>query len=120
MKNGVPEHKVLEIHVHRTGNGAGHKKGTFTGPPPKLRLDVNDYMQWTLKVDPPDDTATFEIRFPGFSWPFAGNPALIGGTSATPSADLQAINGNLYHYAVKVTTVEGDFTIKDCPEGDVG
>ena len=51
MKN-----ETLQIIVHR--KGGGHKEGTFTGPAPKIRVDVNDYLQWDLQVVPTDDTDT--------------------------------------------------------------
>jgi hypothetical protein len=112
----------LEIHVHRKASPAGHKEGTFTGPPPKVRVDVGDSMQWTLKVEPPDLTARFVIRFLGFSWPFAGPLADINGDISGPSPNpaLPVANKGSYLYAVQVTTVDGPYTIDHCPEADVG
>ena len=115
----MPANKTLRIHVHR--NGGGHKAGTFEGPPPKMRLDVNDTVTWDLQVSPADLAATFELRFGGFSWPFAGAPAVIAGTAAVsaPNPPAAVINRGLFHYAVKVTTVNGDYVIQDCPELEI-
>jgi hypothetical protein len=112
----TPVPRALRITVYQDDNN-GQKNGTFTGPPPKMRVDLNDTMKWDLDVVPADKNATFEINFDGFSWPFAGSPAPItGGTGA-----LQAVNEGLYHYAVKVTTSAGTvFRIDQCPEAQVG
>jgi hypothetical protein len=115
MANAVPL-RTLHISVHRNGNAAGHKQGTFTGPPPKMRVDLNDYMIWDLTVDPPDDTARFEINFRGAFWPFAGVPGPINAATG----QLQAINAGSYIYAVKVTAATWSFSIDHCPEADVG
>jgi len=109
--------KIVKIKVHR--NGSGEKKGTFTEPPPKLRVDPNEWIKWDLQVAPPDPPETFEIRFQGFSSPFkdaAGAPIL---TLNQASPALQAVNKALYHYAVKVTTATDEFKIEACPELDV-
>jgi hypothetical protein len=111
----APAHRPLHITVHRDDD-SGQKHGTFIGPPPKMRVDLKDYMKWDLTVVPRDDTAKFEINFLGPFWPFDGNPTTI--TEDTP--ELQAVNGGSYLYAVKVTTVGGVFTINHCPEADVG
>ena len=120
----MPRNESLEIHVHR--NGSGHKPGTFTGPAPKMRVDVGDTMTWTLKVEPPvhppDPDPTFVVAFLGPFWPFAGNPAPMNGTTAVAASapNPTAVNPGSYLYAVQVTTVDGVYTINHCPEADVG
>jgi hypothetical protein len=113
----MPKPRTLEIVVHRPGSSAGHKEGTFTGPPPKMRVDLQDPMTWNLRVDPPDPTANFEINFRGSFWPFQGAPRPITATAPAPSA---AVNPGSYIYAVKVTAATWSFSIDHCPEADVG
>jgi hypothetical protein len=111
----APVSRALRITVYQD-DGNGQKHGTFTGPPPKMRVNVNDPMKWDVDVVPADKDATFEVNFQGFSWPFAGNPVPI-----TDNKERQAVNEGLYHYAVKVTTSAGTvFRIDQCPEADVG
>jgi hypothetical protein len=113
----MPQPRTLEIHVHRIGNPNNHKPGTFTGPPPKMRVDVGDTMTWTLTVHPADPTATFEVRFLGPFWPFQGPLAPITAAAPAPSP---AVNPGSYLYAVQVTAATWSFTINHCPEADVG
>jgi hypothetical protein len=117
----MPKPRTLEIVVHRPGSSAGHKVGTFTGPPPKMRVDLQDPMTWTLKVDPPDNSANFVINFRGAFSPFAGNPVSITNAPGTNATNpLPAVNPGSYIYAVKVTAATWDHSIDHCPEADVG
>ena len=114
----MPAHKTLRIVVHSDNNN-GEKHGTFTGPPPKMRVDLNDLVRWNLQVVPNDAGATFEITFPGPSSPFLdanGRPIL----SITDSQELPAVTEALFHYSVTVTAKGGRFQIRHCPELEVG
>ena len=111
--------KTVRITVH-SDNGNGEKKGTFTAPPPKLRVDTNQLVEWNLQVTPNDAGATFEVRFSGFSSPFndANGDPILTVTDTSPA--LQAVNKALYHYSVRVNTSGGEvFTIDGCPELEV-
>ena len=112
-----PVHKTLRIIVHGDNNN-GEKKGTFTGPAPKMRVTTYDQVRWTVQVVPNDPNATFVVTFPGPSSPFRdamGNPVL----TVTDTNEREVVAEGLFHYQVDVTSGPDHFSIGHCPELDV-
>src|SRR5436190_15996753 len=59
----APMTKTLKIDLHRAGSPS-ERRGTFVGPPPKMRLRPGAVISFDLKVTPNDPDATFEVTFP--------------------------------------------------------
>ena len=112
----------IAIEVTRNSNGA-QLSGTFTQPPPLVRVKRYSYVQWQLNKTHPNDT--FVVSFRDGS-PFSGNQ-----TTGSPFPKLNAfgdrsgaqlaVNEGNFHYQVFVTDGETGnvFSIDNCPELDV-
>ena len=114
----VTSDKTLTITLHRRGS-PDEKKGTFTGPPPKMRIPPGVGVSFNLKVTPNDNTATYTVTFP--ATPFTVDDTVNGTplftiTDATPH---KAVFAGLFHYRISVNTSDGPFEINNCPELDV-
>jgi hypothetical protein len=113
---------IIGIDVTRTDSEA-QLKGTFTQPPPLVRVKQFTFVQWQLNKVHPNDT--FVVSFSNAS-PFSGNQ-----TTGSPfpklsafsdrSAPQLAVNEGNFHYQVFVT--DGNtgvvYSINNCPEMDV-
>jgi plastocyanin len=97
-----------------SANSASGKAGTFTHPPPKVKLDVGDTVTWDPGANGTLPNA-FQVRFQGFRSPFQS-----GDTDISNNNNYQTVaNPGVYHYSVKVTIGGVPFTIEGCPEFDV-
>ena len=119
----APMTRTLTIDLHRAGSPRQHR-GTFTGPPPKMRLRPGTVISFDLRVTPNDPSATFEVTFP--ATPFTDNDTPTGRPvfSITNSAPHVGLFQGLYQYKVKVTTTDQQgrvevFEISHCPELDL-
>jgi hypothetical protein len=119
----APMTKTLKIDLHRAGSPS-ERRGTFVGPPPKMRLRPGAVISFDLKVTPNDPDATFEVTFP--ATPFTDDDTPTGKPvfSITNSNPHVGIFQGLYHYKVSVTTKDSSgrvevFEISHCPELDL-
>ena len=108
----MPQHRTIRIHVlHDNATPYHGNAGTFLGPPPLVKLDVGD----TINFSVTPEGSSFSIVFPGLS-PFPVNTI----TEATPPADRVFTYSGHYHYHVSVMLPEklggGTFRITGCPE----
>ena len=100
----MPNKNVM-IHVLSSGSNQGNI-GTFLGPPPHLKVDIGDTVNFS--VTPAG--STFTVFFVGLS-PFPVN------TLTDSSSSAVVTYAGTYHYQVSVTLAEGDtFRITNCPE----
>jgi hypothetical protein len=110
--------KTLKIILHRKGS-PDERTGTFTGPAPKMKIAAGDGVSFSLQVTPNDSTATFEVTFP--ATPFTSDDTVNGTLlfSVNNSNAHRAVFAGLFHYQVSVTTVDGTYSINNCPELDI-
>jgi hypothetical protein len=110
--------KTLKIILHRRGS-PDERTGTFTGPAPKMKVLPGYGVSFSLQVTPDDPTATFVVTFP--ATPFTSGDTVNGALifSIDNSDVHKAVFAGLFHYQVTVTTVDGTFSINNCPELDV-
>jgi hypothetical protein len=109
-----PIHVTVPIQIKDNDDAHG-RRGTFTSPPAKLELRVNDLVKWQATAG-----LSFELTFRSYGSsgpqsPFAQNPI-------TDSQEYEAVNMGLFHYTVVVKDASGNTVgeIKHCPEANVG
>ena len=110
---------VLTIDVTRTDNGA-FLAGTFTQPPPLVRVRLGTNVEWQLRKADDDDTFVVSFRegSPFSSGNFdSGRPKIIAALSEKTGA-LRAVIEGSFHYEIYVT--DGDtgivYRVHNCPE----
>lgn len=119
----MAKNRPIQIRVFADDNN-GQKHGTFTGPPPKLRVNQGDTITWDLQVVPNDPTAEFSIQFLNGITPLVdgrGNLVFQFGPvsgSATYQVKNPDPNPTEYQYQIHVTTENGTFSIDHCPVVD--
>lgn len=113
--NPNPDHITIPIHVQTVDNPGVGRKGSFTSPPPKINVSVNDQIKWQITAG-----QTFELNFSSYSGSGPSSP--FAQTTISDSNFYPAVNLGLFHYTIVVKDTNGNELgkITHCPEVGVG
>ena len=110
-----PDHVTIPIHVETRDNPGVGRGGSFTSPPPKIKVKQYDEIKWQITAG-----QTFELNFSNYDP--SGPPTPFDVSQITDSDFHTAVNEGLFHYTVVVKDTNGNKLgeIKHCPEVGVG
>jgi hypothetical protein len=113
--NPNPDHITIPIHVQTVDNPGVGRKGSFTSPPPRIEVLVDDQIKWQITAG-----QTFELNFS--SYPGTGQPSPFAQTTISDSNFYPVVNKGDFHYTIVVKDANGNplGEIKHCPEVGVG